>query len=255
MEAWENAVRKFLVRWMDRDEVMGALVCGSYVTGEPTDRSDIDLHIILADSAKWRERGNKYVDGFLIEYFANPPRQIRSYFAGDFAYRRTASLVQFITGKIIFDSQGIVVQLKDEAAAWKGKKYPAPDTHMAELTKYHLWDTYDNLLDCYENQRLDFDFLYNHSLFQLFEGYCALLNIEKIPFDQISRYLSDPGYLRKYLKAPFPDGDFSRMFLEALKVKGCDDRMRLYKSLFTHALKKSGEFEIDGWRLRTPVLE
>lgn len=81
MERWEEALDKFLSEWRRRDYVVGALVCGSYVTGSPTARSDIDVHIILAEESDWRERGNRYVDGCLIEYFANPPRQIRTYFA------------------------------------------------------------------------------------------------------------------------------------------------------------------------------
>ena len=83
MKDWETALDKFLVSWKVRKEVTGVLVCGSFVTGKPAPHSDIDLHIVLSESVLWRERGNKIVDGFLIEYFANPPRQIREYFKED----------------------------------------------------------------------------------------------------------------------------------------------------------------------------
>ena len=50
MEHWETAVESFTKKWSDKDNVEGFLVCGSYVTGSPSKRSDIDLHIARARS-------------------------------------------------------------------------------------------------------------------------------------------------------------------------------------------------------------
>lgn len=217
MKPWKDALNKFLASWKEQKDVTGAIVCGSFITGVPAERSDIDLHIILSDEADWRERGNQYIDGLLIEYFVNPPRQIRRYFAEDYSDHSTMSMVQFITGRVIFDNHGIIEQLKLEANHWKDKKYEHLDDSMIEIKKYRLWDSLDNLLDCYETGRADFAFVYQHSLVLLFNDYCSLLNIEQIPYYQISRYLSDPSYLSKYLKTPFPDQIFSNMFLMAIE--------------------------------------
>ena len=102
MKDWERATRKFLKNWENKKEVQGALVCGSYVTGRPTENSDIDLHIILDDSCTWRLRGNEVVDGFLIEYFVNPPHQIEKYLEGSYKNNRSTEAHMFTTGKIIF---------------------------------------------------------------------------------------------------------------------------------------------------------
>ncbi|AZK47513.1 hypothetical protein [Paenibacillus lentus] len=103
--------------------LIGILVCGSYITGSPSKRSDIDVHIILSDNCDWRERGNLYVNGYLIEYFINPPKQIRSYFKEDFKDRSTMSMVQFLSGIIFLDKEGIVHELVEEARSWKDKEY------------------------------------------------------------------------------------------------------------------------------------
>lgn len=121
--------------WQGRDDVVGALVCGSYVTGKPSKKSDIDVHIVLENDVTWRERGNQIIDGFLIEYFANPPGQIRRYFQDDFKKRRTMSMVQFQTGKILFDYTGIINDLKLEAHAWLGKKYETINKTVLEIKK------------------------------------------------------------------------------------------------------------------------
>lgn len=253
MQPWQNALNKFLANWKDRDDVIGIVICGSYITGSPSDRSDIDLHIVLSDEVKWRERGNQYIDGFLIEYFVNPPRQIRNYFKEDFNDRSTMSMIQFITGKIIVDKIGVIAQLRKEANDWKEKKYDELDSAIKEIKKYMLWDTYDNLLDCYESNRADFDFVYHQSLFVLFSEYCFLLNIEQIPYYQITRYLTDIYYLQKYLKAPFPDENFAILFLKATEAKDRELMITLYGKLLEHVYKHTGTFRIDGWHIKTPV--
>lgn len=116
-KTWQDTVEEFLIDWQDRDDVEAALVCGSYITGNPTKRSDIDVHITLTENSNWRERGNKIINGYLIEYFVNPPRQIRKYFEDDFQTYRTMSMVQFMTGKVIFDKTDITKQLQEEAQA------------------------------------------------------------------------------------------------------------------------------------------
>ena len=112
MDKWTLALETFLKDWKDRGDVVGALVCGSYASGYPSKRSDIDIHIILADHVEGRERGNRVVSGFLIEYFANPPAQIRKYYQEDFNRRRTMSMLQFKTGRIVFNYTGIIKKLE-----------------------------------------------------------------------------------------------------------------------------------------------
>jgi predicted nucleotidyltransferase len=60
---WQSALDAFLALWRSRPEVTGALVCGSFVVGDPSPRSDIDVHILLREDAVWRQRGNQVVDG------------------------------------------------------------------------------------------------------------------------------------------------------------------------------------------------
>lgn len=251
MNAWEQAANKFIARWQSRPDVLAALVCGSYVTGDPSPRSDIDIHIILKDDVDWRERGNEVVDGFLIEYFANPPKQIRRYFEEDYEDHSTMSMVQFLTGRVWFDKVGITDTLKAEAGIWKDRRYKSIDPVLKELKKYHLWDALDNLRDCFEKGTPDFDFVYNNLLFQAFDSYCELLGVEKIPAYQLYGCFTQPSYLTKYLKNPFPDEMFARLMISGMECKERHDRMRIFEELIIHALNQTGGFRIDGWKLRS----
>ena len=44
--AWQRALQEFIAPYRAQREVIGALVCGSYVTGAPSPRSDIDVAIV-----------------------------------------------------------------------------------------------------------------------------------------------------------------------------------------------------------------
>ena len=111
---WEEKLNKFIDNFEYIDDVIGILVCGSYITGSPSKHSDLDVHLILDDKVDYRQRGNKIVDGLLIEYFANPKRQIRKYFKDDYNNIRPMSQTQFITGKIILDKTGDVKKLVEK---------------------------------------------------------------------------------------------------------------------------------------------
>jgi len=55
----------FLVKFEYLNDAVGVLVCGSYITGNPTTHSDLDVHIVLNNNVDYRERGNKIVEGSL----------------------------------------------------------------------------------------------------------------------------------------------------------------------------------------------
>jgi hypothetical protein len=58
MKNWKTAVDMFLRGWKEKDKVIAAMACGSYVTGDPTKHSDIDLHLILTEDRTEQVQGN-----------------------------------------------------------------------------------------------------------------------------------------------------------------------------------------------------
>ena len=170
MEPWEKALDEFLVPWKKKKEVVGAIVCGSYVTGNPSKHSDIDVHIILKKGTKWRERGNEIVDGYLIEYFANPPEQIEWYFKDDHKDNSFTAPTMFLTGRILFDD-GSIVKLRRKANTLFKKRFEKMGDVGKELSKYSLWDMLDNLRDSYEKEEPDFVFICHNMLNELYRKY------------------------------------------------------------------------------------
>ena len=73
---WKLALNEFIKPYLNDEEVEAILLVGSYAVGNQNEYSDIDVYVILNDNAEYRERGNKLVNGYLIEYFVNPIHEI-----------------------------------------------------------------------------------------------------------------------------------------------------------------------------------
>lgn len=254
MERWEAALHEFLKDWKDRNDVIGLLACGSYITGGPSSHSDIDLHVILAEGTDWRERGNRVINGFLIEYFANPPGQIRRYFSGDYNDNCKDAATQFVTGRIYLDKNGLVAKLKTEASTWLSKPFLPMDPRSVDFAKYGLWDNLDDLEDACEQNRFDCVFVYHHMLRHLYETYARYLAQPVIGFSKQMKCLSCPEDARiKYLMEPFPDQRFVSMLASAITEASPTGMSQCGKDLTCYVLDALGGFDIDGWCFRSPA--
>lgn len=250
MADWEVALQKFLKKWENRNDVIGALVCGSFVTGNPSKHSDIDVHIILDSKTAWRERGNEIIDGFLIEYFANPVRNHREYAEKNYKERRRDNPHMLCTGRVLFDKTGELRKLIRDSRRYLLKKYPRQSKAQVELAKYQLWDMCDNLEEVFEANAEEFYFVFYVQLKELFDVYTAFLRFDSMPAHQLKRLLVNKKEKEKYHIADFPDEAFARMYVNAIRVKDRARMMKAYQKLTKHVLEKMGGFNIDGWKVR-----
>ncbi|MCL2199699.1 MAG: nucleotidyltransferase domain-containing protein [Defluviitaleaceae bacterium] len=254
MNGWKNKLNTFLSDFEYADDIVGVLVCGSYITGNPTSHSDLDVHIILDNSVKYRERGNKIVDGLLIEYFANPPNQILKYFEEDFQEKSLMCQTQFATGKIMLDKTGDTEALKKKAHKMISDFYATEKNDMSELDKYFLWDMLDDLQDAHENQRADFDLLYFTRLNMLLEKY---MNVINLPYNCKSIYgnITDSVVREKYLLRELSDETIKSMITNSITATSKDDKMDAYEKLTTKILNQAGGFNIDGFKLKSNIID
>lgn len=252
-EKWEIALEKFIEPWRKRKDVVGAIACGSYITGNPSKHSDIDIHIILDKKVNWRERGNKRVDGILMEYFSNPIQQVMKYFEKDLKNRRKIDVHMFTTGRVLFDKNGDLSKIIKIAKKFNKKKFAKPDSSAIERMKYSIWDKRDNLEEIYDANGDEFDFVYYNFIGDLFENYSEFLGFEKIPKNKVKRFLTNEKDRKKYNINEFPDKSFVEMFVKAMNLKNRSEMMEIYDKLTNRLLGKMGGFNIDGWKMRTPL--
>ena len=253
MRAWQRALREFIAPYRARRDVIGALVCGSYVTGAPSPRSDIDVVIVLAPGAKYRERGNRIVGGHLLEYFVGPPAQFRAYFANGHAISRPHTSTMFATGRVLFDHRGAIRRLRAQARTWLRR--PPPPLKAAELAheRYFYWDSLDNLRDLDEQDSPGYTHAYHHHVYDVYSTYARFLRQPVVRPSKLYAYLSDARARKKYLQFEFPDRRFAALLRRALRAADRPVMRRAAEALTAHATERLGGFEIDGFRLRSRV--
>ena len=244
---WRKRLDVFLADFEHKNITIGVLVCGSYITGSVSEHSDLDVHIILDEAVNFRERGNRIIDGLLIEYFANPPRQILRYFQDDLKDKSLMCQTQFATGEILMDKTGAVAELKTRAKAEMGGFYAsAPAPAMSELTKYGIWDMLDDLEDAHKANRADFDFLYHNNLGKLINTYMGCINM---PYNTktIMGNINSDVTRKKYLLRELPDDEIAGLIKESITTGDIVP----FRQLANAILNNFGGFDITTFTLKT----
>jgi hypothetical protein len=223
------------------------------VTGHPTPGSDLDVVFLLAPGTRWRERGNRLVGGFLIEYFANPPESLPAYYAEDVARNRHITATMFATGRVLFDETGDLRRAIAAARRQVRKRFPRIGRVAGETTKYALWDALDNARDAAVTGSPDLAFQYHHAVRSLYDSYARFLGAPVLQVDRIHKTYARGGHPERYLIDAFPDPAFMAMLLRAIRETDPARMPRRIDRLGAYVLDQLGGFEIDGWRLRTPA--
>ncbi|MBS3087732.1 nucleotidyltransferase domain-containing protein [Candidatus Pacearchaeota archaeon] len=252
-EKIKNIVEKFLKSWKELDKVSAVIICGSYVTGNPTKHSDIDVQIILKNGTKWRERGNKIIDGILLEYFANPKSEILRSMEKEFLERDRATAHMFFTGEIIMDKFSEAKELKKLSKKYLSKNYKSTNKVKIGSEKYSLWDMQDNLEEVYEKQLGDFRFVYYNYMSNIFSNYCEYIGFPEVPNNKILRFLTDKNDRKKYIIPEFPDKKFIKIFSKMIKLKEEEKMVNEYKKITKHVIGKMGGFSINDFKQRLKI--
>lgn len=187
------------------------------------------------------------VDGVLIEYFANPVRQIRHYFEKEFKQNKRSTARIITIGKVLFDKAVIINELKREALEYMKKPFEKPDEIWVEIAKYFLWDMLDSLKDAEERNDPNFSYLYHLTLNKTLEIYSKFLCVEIPPTSKVYRLFTDEKFRKAYMFEEFPDKKFVKLFLSAMKSK----EPKNLELLIGHIFDKMSGFNINDWQLRT----
>lgn len=253
MNKWELAIEKFLDKYKNQDYFLGAILTGSYATGNNDENSDIDIYIITTNDTKWRERGNKNVDNFLIEYFINPKRKIQSYMEKELQDYHMSTTMLFVNAKILYDKDGSVQELINIA------KNNANLTHLADVDDfkfkmncYVVWDAFDELESKY-NKLVDIDFSYYIFLQKVIEAYFYNKQIPSIPLNKIEAILKNKEYRTRYNVKKLPDQEFIAIITKCLNEKEYNKKFIYAKELYDYFLKQFIDFDINNLVVRSSV--
>lgn len=236
---WKLALKKFIEPYLKDEEVEAILLVGSYAVNNQNQFSDIDVYIILNDNAEYRERGNKKIDDYLIEYFINPVHLVREYLQNDKRGHGGSMANMLLKGKIIIDRHNIIPDLQKEAQIAKKIK-PAKDP----MKYYACWHAFDEYLAAaYHNELQHYLCLkYLVECYLANNGYCIL------PEQKIEKFFKDDKYRANYDIGDFPNNEFNHLVIKCFDYPNRHNLQNLYNFVIA-----DGQFDIQNFALRNQI--
>jgi len=253
MEKWKEALYNFLQRYENEDYYEGAIACGSYVSGNNNEFSDIDVHIVLKRGTEWRERGNLEVDGFLIEYFANPVNKYEEYMDEEKVERGNHTTMMFANGLIVSDKNGEVRKLKDNALSLKDIELNEISEFELLSSKYGCWDRFDELKVTYLENRDTFYLTYYELYKQLVTLHGKVKKFREFSLTKFDKLLDNKSFRDKYGISKFYDEYDTCIIRECMVIDTKEKMLEKITKFYNYVMEISGGFDINKFVLRSEV--
>ena len=252
MEKWELALNKFLEEYLNEDYFLGAILTGSYATGNNDVNSDIDVFIVTKDSTTWRERGNRLIDGYMIEYFINPVRQVLKEFDDGFKDNGIATTLIFAGSKILYDRDGTIEKLVNRAKEDLNKDIEPISEFKWKMNCYTIWHSFYELNSKYTRNE-DIEFTYNMFLSDIIRSYFLNNEIPLLPVHKIEKILTNEEYRKKYNVKKLPDDMFIDKLLKCFNEKDYNKKYSYAKDLYDYYMNKNSDFDINNFSFRSDI--
>lgn len=255
VEKWKIALKEFLKEYEDNDDVIGAILCGSYATGNQNEYSDIDVQLILKDTCDYSIHGVTESNSFLIEYFINPVYKIKEYMELNYKNNKQMTQNMFAYGKIIYDLDGSVKELQDLALEYIDKPFEVISSKKMDINNYHVWDLLDELKVSLQENSPNFNLIYYKLLDCLYENYCELQGIPKLPISRIYKILTNEEFRKKYHVFKMPDNKFIGLYIKCYKESSQETMYKNINNLVDYYYEVQGGFNIRRFELETDLRE
>ena len=248
MEKWEKVVYKFLDEYKDKDFFLGAILTGSYATGNQNKFSDIDIYIVAKNSINWRERGNKLIDGYIIDYFIDPVRKINEYLDKESKTYELINTRAFATGKILSDKDKTVENLVEKAKEILNGKLKDLDSYTYSMNCYKVFEYFAEVESKYRN-KMDIDLSYYLFIERLVHAYLQNKKIGSVSLNKLEYILENKEFKEKYSINKLPDEKFIELLKDCLKEKDYNKRFVCAKRIYDHFTNEFSDFDINNFSL------
>lgn len=253
MKDYEKALTAFIDEYEDNDDIIGAILCGSYANGNDDEFSDIDIHIIARNDIGERERGNKKLNDYLIEYYITPLSELYKDLDKEYLEGGTCTANMIGYGKVLFDKTGEIETLQQNAILFIDKEIPNIDDTEMEMNKYSVWDFLDELKRCLIKDTKSFNIIYYKLLNIIFDSYLKYNQIPRLPITKAYDILTNENYRINYHVFKLPDEKFKKIFIECYSADRKDIMYNNIKTLSEYYYYKTGGFDINNFSLKEEV--
>lgn len=250
-QKWQ-IIDKFLTNYKNNDYFIGAVLSGSYASGNENENSDIDIYVITNDSISYKERGMKLVDGQLVEYFINPISQIKKYLKEEQDNKYCLDIRMLSNCKIIIDKTGEVQELVNDAKNVLKKGPIELDEYTYKINCYMVWSRFDELEIKYKRHE-DIEFNYNTFLSQVINSYLKNKRIFLFNQCKIEEIIKNEDFRKNYKIGKELDSEFQKLLLNCLNEKNYKKRFEYARKLYDYFKKEFNDFDINNFKLKTVI--
>ncbi len=251
IEKWKFALKEFLKKYEEDDDVVGAILCGSYANDNYNEYSDIDVYLVMKNSVNYQEKGNVDSNSYLIEYFKNPEWRIKKYMQDEYNDNNLCTANMFAYGKIIYDLDGSVKMLQDLALDYIDRPSNNISARKLDNNNYFIWDNLNELKACLNENNPEFNLIYYKLLDKIYDSYCEYLSIPKLPKTKIYKILTNEDYKRKYHVFKLPEEEFIKLYINCFEIQKPDIMHKNIEALVNYYYQKQGGFNIRSFCLKT----
>jgi hypothetical protein len=131
----------------------------------------------------------------LIEYFANPLKQIIQYL--NEGLRKGNRIDSNMFSKVIFDKNGVTKELIKRAKFDLEKELDDIDSISLELMKYHIWDLFEEIQEAFDSNSPCYHHLHSIYLEIILDEYSRFLKTILPSKYKIYRFFTDKEYAQR----------------------------------------------------------
>ncbi len=254
VEKWKLALKEFLKKYEEDDDVVGAILCGSYANETYNDSSDINVYLVLKNSVKETEEGNTESNSYLISYSKKNSDNIKKLM--NIEYEATNNLIvanMFAYGKIIYDLDGSVKELQDLALDYIDRPLRNINATLFDLNNRFLAISMIELTQALKEQRLDFNTIYYDLLRHIYIDYCEYEGVPMYQESKIYKILTDEEYRKKSHIFKVPDNKFVKLYLNCYEIDKANVMYKNIKKLLDYYYERVGGFNIRNYKMVTEI--
>lgn len=250
IEKWKLALREFLKKYEEDDDVIGALLFGSYCYETNNEKSDIDVQILLRDTCNYKENGVVEYNNYLIKYFMANKKEIVKSLEQDYNSGKNTMAKILSYGKIIYDLDGSFKSLQDKALEYIDKPFNNISADKLDINNYNLWNSLNELKVCLLENSFQFNLVYYNLLIEVYEAYSEYLSIPKLPKTKIYKILTDEEFRKKYHVFKLPEEEFIKLYLKCFEIDKHDVMYKTIEELINYYYEKQGGFDIKKFKIK-----
>ncbi|MCL1995191.1 MAG: nucleotidyltransferase domain-containing protein [Defluviitaleaceae bacterium] len=253
MKNYKLAAQKFIENCSFNDDIVAVFLAGSHAVGNADQFSDIDLYIALNDNCDWRERGNRLADGFHIEYFANPIRQIKQYIDSSYSNVAILEINMILNGIVLFNKDSTAEHLREYCIQKKSTNFPKLEEFQIKMGKYAVWDNFDELTRSKADNKADFAMQYYIFLQNIFVFYSRYICSPVPNYQKLYKWLTDDTYRKNYNLPQYNDEVFLELVLAGFDSSDMSVMFEQAEKIKDYVLEKTGGFDIYNFALKGPL--